>query len=231
MTAPGWTRKMVAFDTETTGVDPFDARMVSAALVEFLDGELVNTHEWEIDPGVPIPVASSRIHGVHEDDRAGRQEYKDALLEILDTLDDYLDDGYALVVYNAAFDLTLVRESARAVLDIDWVPDGLVVDPMVIDRALDQYRKGRRHLSAQCEHYGIELENAHDARADAVAAGLLAAKVGEKWSNVLDVPGAELLAIQQSLAKKNEEGLRAWFAKSGRDPHEVVSGWPVRGLV
>lgn len=230
MSTPRWAERMVAFDTETTGVDPFDARMVSAAVVEFHDGIPVERYEWQIDPGVPIPPAATRIHGVHDDHREGRQDHAEALDEILGTLDDYMIDGFTLVVYNAAFDLTLVRELARDLLDEEWQPNGLVVDPMVIDRALDKFRKGRRHLAAQCEHYGVELDDAHDARADAEAAGYLAVKMGQKWSNVLSVPGAEMLSIQQTLAKQNDEGLRAWFVKTGRDPREVVSGWPMREI-
>jgi DNA polymerase-3 subunit epsilon len=43
----------------------------------------------------------------------------------------------------------------------------LVVDPLVIDKWLDRYRKGSRKLEAICAHYGAVLDEAHDADFDA----------------------------------------------------------------
>lgn len=223
-----WTKRIAAFDTETTGVDPFDARMVSAAVVLFDEGREISSRVWEIDPGVMIPQGATRIHGVHDEDRHTRQDHAAATREIADHLTDLWKAGYTLVVYNAAFDLTLLRECISRDHDEDWHPGGLVVDPMVIDRGLDKYRKGRRTLGDQCRHYGVDLRDAHDARADAVAAGQLARKVADKWPAMLDWEGPEMMLIQHQLAKENENGLRAWFVKSGRDPQEIVGGWPMR---
>ena len=46
---------------------------------------------------------------------------------------------------------------------------GPVLDAVVIDRHFDRGRRGRRTLGALCDHYGIEIGNAHDATADAIA--------------------------------------------------------------
>src|SRR5882762_6230863 len=57
----GWHRGVLAgFDTETTGRDPHDVRIVSAALVTS-EGE-----KWTflIDPGVEIPAEATAIHGI-----------------------------------------------------------------------------------------------------------------------------------------------------------------------
>lgn len=228
MTVPSWAKKIAAFDTETTGVDPFTERMVSASVAEILDGKELLIHEWEVDPGIPIPLAASRIHGVYDEGRENRMEHALATRALTHKLDWYWRHGWTVVAYNASFDLTLLRETYRRDHGEDWYPEGLVVDPMVIDRALDRYRKGRRTLTDQCRHYGVQLENAHNASADALAAGHLALAVGEKWRSLLDQPDAVLMALQQKLAKENDEGLKEWFIKTKRDPREIVGGWPVR---
>ena len=44
-----------------------------------------------------------------------------------------------------------------------------VLDAVVIDRHVDRLRQGRRTLVDLCTHYGMEIGNAHDASADAIA--------------------------------------------------------------
>jgi DNA polymerase III epsilon subunit-like protein len=57
-----------------------------------------------------------------------------------------------------------------------------VVDVYVIDKGVHPYRKGKRNLGALCEFYGVKLDGAHDATADALAAGRVA------WALCRDYP-------------------------------------------
>src|ERR1043165_3222838 len=62
----GWaTGDLVGFDLETTGTDPFEDRIVTAAIVG--PGRMRRT--WLVNPGVPIPPGASAVHGV-TDERA-----------------------------------------------------------------------------------------------------------------------------------------------------------------
>ena len=70
------------------------------------------------------------------------------------------------------YDLTILETQAkrlggRGIVERGWC--GPVLDAVVIDRHFDRDRKGRRTLVNLCEHYGIEIGNAHDASADAIA--------------------------------------------------------------
>jgi DNA polymerase-3 subunit epsilon len=96
----------------------------------------------------------------------------------------------AIVAMNAACDFTILdRELARYWPEVHplMVPDeaGLVLsptvfDPMVLDRAWDKYRKGKRTLSDLARAYGIPVEeNAHDAEADCRMAGRVALRLLE----------------------------------------------------
>lgn len=221
-----WTDKITAFDLETTGTDPLTDRIVSAALVDFDDGEPVDAVTWKVDPGVPIPEQSSAVHGVWESDRAGRQDHDTAVLEMVEELWDAWAAGYTVVVFNAAFDLTMLQARARDA-GAEFTVGGPVVDPMVADRYLDKWRKGKRTLEAQCSHYGVALENAHDAEADAEAAARLAIAQAVKWPGEFAAEG--LMDRQERWARENHDSLKAWMRRQGRSTANLRAGWPVWG--
>lgn len=225
MNLPEWTDKLIGFDLETTGTDPDTARLVSAAVVDFDDGERVDGVEWEIDPGVEIPEEASLVHGVWEADRAGRQDHDAAVLEIVEELGDAWRAGYTVVVFNAPFDLTLLQARARDA-GAEFTVGGKVMDPLVVDRYLDRYRKGRRTLEAQARHYGVPLDNAHTAEADAAAAVRVALAVAERWPD--ELADATLMERQARWSAENTEGLRLWLRKQGRDVSDFRTGWPIR---
>lgn len=56
---------LAAFDTETTGVDVEDDRIVSAALVvQDAAGGRPRTTRWLVNPGIPVPAGATEIHGL-----------------------------------------------------------------------------------------------------------------------------------------------------------------------
>ena len=73
-----------------------------------------------------------------------------------------------------------------------------VIDPLVLDKAVDRYRKGKRTLEAAAELYEVSLEDAHDAGADAIAAGRVAQALSRHYSDQLGIPAEELHAKQTS---------------------------------
>lgn len=60
-----WYRELlVGFDLETTGTDPREARIVTAAVIEVRDGQVLGHREWLADPGVEIPADAVAVHGI-----------------------------------------------------------------------------------------------------------------------------------------------------------------------
>ena len=57
---------LLALDLETTGLDPIEDRIVQAAVVLVGADGAVSDKSWDgiVDPGVPIPVGASNIHGI-----------------------------------------------------------------------------------------------------------------------------------------------------------------------
>lgn len=65
MTGQPWTRGLLAsFDLETTGTDPFEARMVQASVMVIGANFGVVARRWLVNPGVEIPAEAAAIHGI-----------------------------------------------------------------------------------------------------------------------------------------------------------------------
>ncbi|WP_101257148.1 exonuclease domain-containing protein [Streptomyces barkulensis] len=226
---------LAAFDTETTGVDPERDRIVSAALVvQDAPGAEVRAVRWLVDPGVPVPEGAAAVHGLTgEHLREHGRRPADAVGEIVRALAERASGGLPLVVMNAPFDLTLLdrelrRHHGTSLTDAVASPALCVLDPRVLDKHLDRYRKGRRTLAALCEHYGVELAEAHDAAADAAAALEVVREVGRRHARRLSsLSPAELHTLQSVWHAAQARGLQAWFARNGSD-ETVDPAWPLR---
>ncbi|MGW5476968.1 exonuclease domain-containing protein [Streptomyces sp. NPDC004008] len=226
---------LAAFDTETTGVDVETDRIVSAAVaVQDAPGTRPRVCRWLVNPGVPVPAEATAVHGLTEEhlQRNGRWP-SPVMEEIARELGEQAALGRPLVVMNAPFDLTLLDRELRrhraSSLDRWFASQPLcVLDPRVLDKHLDRYRKGRRTLTDLCAHYGVALEGAHDAAADALAALEVVRALGRRYASRLErLTPVELHTLQTGWHAAQARGLQAWFARSGSD--EVVDpAWPLR---
>ncbi|WP_306188610.1 MULTISPECIES: 3'-5' exonuclease [unclassified Streptomyces] len=235
MTCCWYEGPLAAFDTETTGVDVETDRIVSAAVVvQDAPGARPRTARWLVNPGVPVPEAATAVHGLTEDHlhRNGRWPAP-VMYEIAEELAEQAALGRPLVVMNAPFDLTLLDRELRrhraSSLDRWFETSPLcVLDPRVLDKHLDRYRKGRRTLTDLCAHYEVELADAHDAAADALAALEVVRALGRRFAARLDrLTPAELHTLQTGWHAAQARGLQAWFARSGTE-ETVDPAWPLR---
>lgn len=216
-----------AFDLETTGKDPLEARIVTASVV-VVNGrqEIINHREWLVNPGVPIPEEATAVHGVSTERAvASGVDPSVAVAEISAHLRD-LFQTMPVLAFNASYDFTvLARESARHGVP-ELVPQP-VIDPFIIDKHVDKYRRGKRTLTALCEHYSIPLNNAHTSVADAAATIGVADAQALKYPSELAVDPAELHGLQVRWAAEQAASLQEYFRR--KDPAAVVDGtWPVR---
>ncbi|MGW6138503.1 exonuclease domain-containing protein [Streptomyces sp. NPDC055144] len=226
---------LAAFDTETTGVDVESDRIVSAAIVvQDAPGSRPRVSRWLVNPGVPVPAGATEVHGLTDEhlQRNGRWPAP-VMEEIARLLGEQAAAGRPLVVMNAPFDLTLLdrelrRHRASALGRYMESSSLCVLDPRVLDKHLDRYRKGRRTLTDLCAHYEVELEGAHDAAADAQASLDVVRAVGRRFASRLErLSPAELHTLQAVWHAAQARGLQAWFARSG-NPETVDPAWPMR---
>ncbi|MGW4701554.1 exonuclease domain-containing protein [Streptomyces sp. NPDC004285] len=230
---------LVGFDLETTGTEPLEARIVTASIVEVDgSGQVVRRRDWLADPGIRIPEQASAIHGISTERAAAEgRPVREVADEIAKTLAAYWEDGVPVVAYNASFDLTLLAAELRRhglpSLEerLGGTAIGPVVDPYTIDRALDRYRRGKRTLEAVCGEYGVVLEAAHQAAADALAAVRVAVAIAERHPGVAVLDPAELHERQIGWYRAWAENFQDFLRRKGDAEAVVDSTWPLRPAV
>lgn len=223
-TLPWFSGTLIGFDTETTGTDTAADRIVSAAIV---DGSDIST--WLIDPGVEIPAEASAVHGMStEHVREHGMSPAAALPEIAQALAKAAEDGVPVVAYRAGFDLTLLSwELERHGLpQLDW-SQLYVIDPFVLDKHCDKWRRGKRTLSVVSEHYGVDLSDAHSAAGDAKACVAVARAIGAAYPAVAAMNPAELHTAQIGWHADDAASLEDYFRRQGR-PTTVDRRWPLQ---
>lgn len=227
---------LVSFDIESTGVDTETARIVTASVIVIRPGEKPHVGSWLLDPGVEIPAGATEIHGITtEHARTHGQRADTAIVDITTTLAMQADQGVPIIVYNAPYDLTLLDRECRryglATLTDSRMTTGplRVVDPLVLDRALDKWRRGKRTLTATSAHYGVPISeaDAHGSTADALCAARVAWKIGRRWPaqcEDLDALQVKQAAWHREWATHFAEYLRG----QGKPADDVSVEWPLR---
>lgn len=230
--APQWAQRVGVFDLETTGVDVAADRIVTAH-VGLLDaeGRVLQARDWLADPGVEIPAGAAAVHGVDTAyARAHGAPAAAVVADVVAALRALLDDGIPVVAFNAAFDFSLLKHEAvrHGIPPLDTPMP--VIDPLVVDKACDRWRRGRRTLSAVAAHYAVNLDGAHEASADAVAAGRVALALARRYPQALPETAGELHTRQIAWARSQAESLTEYFISIGRlDPDDALDGsWPIR---
>lgn len=228
---------IVGFDTETTGTDTSDpnVRIVTYAIVMEHNGEILSSREWMLNPEVDIPSGASDVHGITTDYAAKNgMDYLEGLQQLADIFKFTIDKGYTHTAFNAAFDISLIRnEFIRHGVDFDFnLWDNMFVfDPFVIDKYLDKYRKGSRKLGDVAKHYGFDLSNAHNALAD-VEATIHVAKVliPRMTKSLSGVSNKEVfMAAQKDTYAEQRSSLQDYLRrKENDDSIELDTQWPFK---
>lgn len=227
---PEWANIIAVFDTETTGIAPDTTRIVSAHIsILNAHGDVEQPQNWLIDCGIDIPEQATAVHGITtERMRAEGTPAAESILEIVSTLSRLLDSGIPVVAYNASYDFTILdREAQRYNLTALMSPKP-IVDPLIIDKHVDKFRKGKRTLEATAAHYGVDLTGAHDASVDAIAAGRVAQAIGKKFAADLAFPAQELHDLQVQWAKEQAESYATWRRSQNLPVYPGDGLWPVR---
>ncbi|MCW2801482.1 MAG: polymerase subunit epsilon [Aeromicrobium sp.] len=220
----GWHRAPLAsLDFETTGIDPHHDRVLSYALLGD-DGHDVN---GLINPGIPIPPQSAAVHGLTAEALVDAPIPEVGIALVIDWVQSVIDRGAGLVVFNAAYDLTMLRAEATrwGLRQPDW-QRLLVVDPYVIDWGIERGALGPRRLTDVAAYYEVTLDNAHDAAADAWAARNVAVEIGARHPEVGMSSLAILMHSQRGWYADRAEDWNSYARTAGRSLDDP-SGWPL----
>lgn len=227
---PDWAKQIAVFDLETTGLDLTDARIVTACAVELdASGNVVGTNsEWLANPGIDIPTQASDVHGVTTEIAVRDGKPADVVVgELLQTLRGFFARGLPVVAYNAPYDFTILHyEAIRH--GLEPLKIGSVIDPLVIDKFKDKYRKGKRRLENAAEFYQVPLDDAHNATADAVAAGRVAQAIARRWADELPATASELHNAQIEWSAANDADFESYMRRSVNPDFTATRGWPLK---
>ena len=220
MTARRWYQgQALCLDVESTGLDVEADRIVSAGVVriDLATGETLHVRRYLADPGIDIPDSATALHGITtEQSRAdGMPVYELALL-VWNDIDIGWRAGLPLIVFNAAYDLTMLDRELMRIYGFGLAADGPILDPHAISVGVDERPPDGYSLAALCTDYGVANPKPHDAVADAQTAGHLVR--------------AQMTRHRAKLTRRDLRDLwraqrywhRAHAQTHGRDPH-----WPL----
>lgn len=220
---------LAVLDLEATGVDPATARIVEVGLFQVgTGGDAAEVVNELIDPGVPLPRGAAEITGLTTadlQDRGGTPA--DVLGRTLVAIEAFTAERIPIVIYNAPYDWALLgNELARHRIGrLPAVPPAVIVDPLVLDRHVDRYRKGKRTLGATARHYGVVTDGAHRAAADAMATAGVARALALRYPE-LDVDGVELIRMQVDAYRTWRDSFNRYLRRIGADRPPVSGEWP-----
>ena len=220
----------VAFDLETTGVDPFSDAPVSFAFAWREAGGAPVSEHGLVNPGRAIPPAATRIHGITDAMVADSPDLATVTAGLAARLEGVWREGGVVVGMNVAYDLTMV-ESLCARLGLATLAErgvGAVVDVLVLDRHVDRYRRGKRTLSDLCAHYGVVLDGAHSAVVDAAASLELFERLVERYPELAVTPTERLTETLAGWHREWLAGFSQYLERKGEGPVDPGRyDWPL----
>lgn len=182
------------FDLETTGTNTSKDRIVEISVVKVMPNHEVITKTNKINPTIPIPLETSLIHGIYDEDVKDAPTFKNIAKSLAQFLEGSDLAGFNILKFDVPL---LVEEFLRADVDFD-VSKRKLVDAQKIFHMME-----KRTLSAAYKFYcDKSLDNAHSAEADTLATlAVLEAQV-EKYEGqeVVDNLGKKLGTIKNDMS-------------------------------
>ncbi len=154
-------RPLAVFDIESTGTNRRTDRIIDLAVVKLLPNGKRETHHFRVNPEMPIPPDSTKIHGITDEDVKGKPTFKQEAAKIAAVLEGCDLGGYNIL----GFDIpVLTEEFARAGMEFD------LDDRRVLDAQRIYHKREPRDLTAALAYYCNEMHlGAHDALGDVEA--------------------------------------------------------------
>lgn len=238
---------LCAFDTESTGVDRREARIVTGYAATILgadDGRrVVPGAQVLIDPGVDIPEEATRVHGVTTEVAQAKGCLPvDGIYAIVAALARALKARIPIVGFNLSYDFGLLhheclRHGVPTLAEmLGKAPDamfGPVIDAHVLDKHVDPYRRGSRKLDdskgpGTATHYGVPLTAAHTADADAIASARVAVRIAQLYPEVGGADLGTLWTLQRRWRAEQMDSLTRYFRRNGQSDADAWCDpcWP-----
>lgn len=175
----------VAFDFETTGLNPTTDRIIEIGAVRFRDRATVGEFQTMVDPQMPIPPASTDVSGITDAMVAGAPPTEEAIGRFL-----AFASGAVLIAHNAPFDMGFLRNAVER-LGLPQ-PGNLVIDTQVLaSKAFPMLRSYA--LQNLVDHFSFPRNNAHRALDDSTMCRRVFERCADQLSFMGSIPLSDLL--------------------------------------
>jgi len=152
----------IIVDTETTGLDVLNDRVVSFGAVCAHGTRMFKSRLMDdlVDPGVPIPPASTAVHGITDQMVRGARAFPEVWADF-----QRLATNRVVIGHNIPFDLTILRAECER-HGRPW-EDVVFIDTLRLASLLNP-TLGRLDLENLAQIYQIDLHGRHTALGDAL---------------------------------------------------------------
>ncbi len=197
-------RSIIAFDIETTGLDPLRDAIIEIGAVRF-KGDRVEA-EWSslINPGRPIPPFISQLTGINDEMIGGAPR----ITNVLPALEAFVGED-PILGHNIRFDVSFMQR--RGLFDLNATLDTYDLASVLMPSA------GRYGLSALASALNIPIRSSHRALDDAHTTRLVYLQLFEK---ALQIPAPILEEITR-LGEELEWGAGIVFDDAYRERDDI----------
>lgn len=208
----------VAIDTETTGLDVREARIVQFGAVAMPSGrpDPAATFDTLVDPGIPVPAVAEAVHGISDSMVAGKPAFPEAYRGFTDWC-----GRRPMIGYSIGFDLAVLENECRR-HKVAWQkPRTLCVRTLAAIANPDLPDHSLETLAAWL---GVAITDRHRAIGDALAAGRIftALLPHLKRRGIRTLAEAERASL--SLSTELEDRVKAGWAEPAIRPGHAAGG-------
>ncbi|MBL93258.1 MAG: hypothetical protein CMH56_15775 [Myxococcales bacterium] len=190
-------------DTETTGLHPHKDQIIELAWVYCRHGHLISKGAHLIEFKGELSNEIKQLTGIQDE----MLRHAPAWQEVMPELQALMERSAFMVAYNADFDRRFIEKAFEN--ENKELPTLAWVDPCVFIKEFDKYKKGKK-LTDASRRWGVSLNGAHRALADATATAELLLKLRKKIGR----KSLEDLMDQQNILKtEQEKSFQAYLAK------------------
>lgn len=169
--------RFVAIDTETTGFDYENDRILCIGAVAIKNNKILVSDSIEIYVKQDVfNKETVKIHGIRKDGNEAKFSEEEALIKFID----YLDDA-VIVAHHTAFDVTMINKALER-LNVGPL-ESKQLDTNYIHKKIaktDTYKK-IFSLEELCEIYNVKMHDRHTALGDALITAYLFLKQTAKY--------------------------------------------------
>lgn len=182
-------------DVETTGSSPRFGRIIELGILRVEKGEVVETFETLVNPGMALPPFITELTGIKEKDLVKAPAFDDIKDEVIELLRDSV-----FVAHNVAFDYGFVKQEFKR---SDYVFNSERLCTVKLSRSL--YPEYKRHnLTELINRFEFECKRRHRALDDAKVLWNFMEMVNGKFEK-RDVYAAMIKAMTRTRGKKTSK--------------------------